>query len=323
MVRWYVASTSGYHTCPYATDDVTLFVFITLHNSKNTTYMWQRFKRAVKCSRAHPYVLRLLKPYTYLRHQLVYRRAHHVILSFPKSGRTWARVFLSGYTHFAYSVPHTLDFAFFRRVAPDIPQTLFRHGGSEITDLKKLDRYISRFHGKHILLIVRDPRDVVVSYYHETCNRDPRFMHKEKPPWTMSEFTRDEKFGIKHVVQFMNQWFLHRDMFESLQIVRYEEMRKHPETAFRTFLDFWKLPTIDEDAFRKAIKFSSFENMRVLEQMDFFADPRVRATQKENVFTYKTRKGKVGGFREETSAEDQAHMNKAMKKLNSVYGYIV
>jgi len=268
----------------------------------------------------HMVVLKLLHPYCWLRYHLIERHVRKCIVSFPKSGRTWVRTFLSGYVHKAFGTPHTLDFAFFRRVAPGFPRVVFKHGGHELApDI--LPEYIEEFAGKDVLLLVRDPRDVVVSFYYETIKRDPRFMHKDTNAlWSLSEFIRDERFGVEQIVRFMNLWYEKRTRFRSLTIVRYRDLRKEPHRYFRGILGFLGI-SIDEQAYQEAIDFSSFDNMRTLERQDFFADPRIRAADPNDPNSYKTRKGAVGGHKDAVSEEDRVFMNTVMKDLHPGFGY--
>lgn len=119
----------------------------------------------------------------------------------------------------------------------------------------------------------------------------------------------------------MNLWYDEKKSFHSLTVLRYRDLRKDPHKHFKTVLEFLGLRMTDEEVYTKAVEFSGFENMRKLEQKDFFADPRMRAKDAGEVSSFKTRKGKVGGYKESVSKEDQEYMNTAMKKLNPTFGF--
>src|SRR5499433_2808685 len=104
---------------------------------------------------------------------------HAIILSVPKSGRTWLRAFLCAYFCKRFGLEFTLR--------PDryhdqrIPRVIFSHDVFE--HRTKGDRW-DRLRGKYlvprrelnrarIILLVRDPRDCFVSLYLQLTKRDP------------------------------------------------------------------------------------------------------------------------------------------------------
>lgn len=243
-----------------------------------------------------------------------------VIVSFPKSGRTWFRVFLSSFFVHSYGSQYSLDFAPIFKIKKDVPRIIFDHGGHFDFGRKNIHKRIESRTGKRVVLLVRDPRDVVVSYFYEVTKRDGKEL---KWGGDMSSFIRDENFGIGQVISFMNEWYKHKDVFSDIYIVMYENLKLDPKKYFGEALQFMNLPGISEEALKKAVDFSSFENMRKLEEDDFYVDPRLRAREKGNESTYKTRKGKIGGYKSALSKEDLAYVNTQMKKLDSRFGYSV
>ena len=79
----------------------------------------------------------------------------------------------------------------------------------------KGDRW-DRFRGKYlvprrelnrakIILLARDPRDCFVSLYLQLTRRDPNAPVKLRQK-TVSEMLRDEKFGMRAIINAMNDW---------------------------------------------------------------------------------------------------------------------
>jgi hypothetical protein len=245
------------------------------------------------------------------------------VISFPKSGRTWFRVFLSGFLHYQYDLPFLLDFAFLRRLHKDVPRIVFRHGGHVGVFSEVTNAYIKKMSNRKILLLVRDPRDVVVSYYHELKKRNVPNSRDSKAlkADTLSEFVRDKEYGIEPIVAFMNMWSENRSSFKEMSLVRYEDLMENPRGTFSKALDFFGIPMISEDALIKAVEFSSFENMRKLEEEDFFGDPRLRPENMHDKSSYKTRKGVVSGYKEQLGSHDVLYVNEQMSKLDPYFGY--
>ena len=72
---------------------------------------------------------------------------------------------------------------------------------------------------------------------------------------------------------------------------------------------------------REAIEFSRFENMQKMEAAGAFDSKILRAGDVRDPESFKVRRGKIGGYREYLSAEDQLYAAKAIKKLDRRFGY--
>src|SRR5437016_12487990 len=153
-----------------------------------------------------------------------------IILSVPKSGRTWLRAFLCAYFCKRFGLEFTLRPD--RHQDQRIPRVVFSHDLFE--HRTKGDRW-DRLRGKYlvprrelnrakIILLARDPRDCFVSLYLQLTRRDPnaplRLRHK-----TVSEMLRDEKFGMRSIVSTMNDWLNEFSERENFTLVRYEALR--------------------------------------------------------------------------------------------------
>src|SRR5438105_5833539 len=133
-----------------------------------------------------------------------------IILSVPKSGRTWLRAFLCAYFCKRFGLEFTLwpD----RYDEQSIPRLIFTHDLFE--HRTKGDRW-DRFRGKYlvprreldrakIILLARDPRDCFVSLYLQLTRRDPNAPAKLGQK-TVSEMLRDRRFGMHAIINGMNE----------------------------------------------------------------------------------------------------------------------
>ncbi len=249
-----------------------------------------------------------------------------IILSVPKSGRTWLRAFLCAYFCKRFGLEFTLR--------PDrhderrIPRLIFSHDLFE--HRTKGDRW-DRFRGKYlvprselgrakIILLARDPRDCFVSLYLQLTRRDPnaprKFRHK-----TASEMLRDRRFGVRAIINAMNDWtneFSRRDNFT---LVRYEALRTSPAERFRDLLAVIGEAEPDATIFEDALEFSRFENMQKLEAAGAFDSNILHPGDVRDPESFKVRRGKVGGYREYLSLEDQKFAADALRKLDPRFGY--
>ena len=249
-----------------------------------------------------------------------------VILSIPKSGRTWLRAFLCAYFCRRFGLEFTLRPG--RYALSGFPRIVFSHDLFE--HRTKGDRW-DRIRGKYlvprrefsrakIILLARDPRDCFVSLYLQLTRRDPnapvRFKQK-----SVSEMLRDEKFGMRAIVNAMNDWLNEFSQRENFTLVRYEALRASPAEHFRDLLSVLGEPSPDANIFQEALEFSQFENMQKLEAAGAFDSNSLHPGDVRDPESFKVRRGKVGGYREYLSADDQQFAAVAMAELDRRFGY--
>lgn len=170
-----------------------------------------------------------------------------------------------------------------------------------------------------VLLIVRDPRDVAVSLAHHLGEPvSSSVTHMAREDFALAVFgphTRNQ------VVQHLGSWSLH---FESwcddsnlyCHIMRYEDMKRSPATAFRRMLEYLDIP-IHEGKLETALTLSSLENLKKLEGG--------KGGFKEAAATADTaffRKGEVGTHKGELAPEDRAKLELTHSKVMRRLGYL-
>jgi hypothetical protein len=249
-----------------------------------------------------------------------------VVLSAPKSGRTWLRTFLCAYLCKRYGLDFTLQPGRYNH--PGFPRVIFSHDRFE--HRTKGNRW-DYFRGKYlvprkelrrakIILLVRDPRDCFVSLYLQMTRRDPSAdaAFKQK---SASELLRDKRFGIRGVVRAMNDWLNEFADRKDFTIVRYEALRASPAEHFRDLLAVLGETTPDMSIFQEALEFARFENMQKLEAAGVFDSKILHPGDVRDPESFKVRRGKVGGYREYLSAEDLDYAVDALRELDSRFGY--
>ena len=101
----------------------------------------------------------------------MFASADLLVVSHTKSGRTWLRVMLSHVWHRTHGVPadELWAGANFHRIDPAIPILFLTHERNEPRAIRaRLPELVQH---KRLLLLIRDPRDVVVSWYHHHARR--------------------------------------------------------------------------------------------------------------------------------------------------------
>ncbi|MDO8446312.1 MAG: sulfotransferase domain-containing protein [Deltaproteobacteria bacterium] len=243
------------------------------------------------------------------------------LVSFPKSGRTWIRIFLYSYFAFCEKREFTLDE---RTVYSSnlFPRLVFTHDLWEHVTSKTWDRIRGKFlipgrlrRERAVLLIGRDPRDVIVSLYFQLANRDRVFNG------SLSDMLRHQVYGIQMMVDIMNSWISEWGERPDFKLISYESCKLDTERVFREILDFIGIDKVDEEAFAKSLEFSRFENMKNMEAGGRFDDKILKPGDLNDQESFKVRKGKVGGYREYLTVEDIGYSNLALTSLDPRYGY--
>ena len=132
---------------------------------------------------------------------------------------------------------------------------------------------------------------------------------------------RDEKFGMRAIINTMNHWlneFSHGDNFT---LVRYEALRAARRNISAICLRCSENQRQTRMMFQEALEFSRFENMQKLEAAGAFDSNILHPGDVRDPESFKVRRGKVGGYREYLSAGDQQFAAAAMKELDPRFGY--
>ncbi|MGA8431717.1 MAG: sulfotransferase domain-containing protein [Candidatus Sulfotelmatobacter sp.] len=188
------------------------------------------------------------------------------LVSYPRSGNTWTRFLLGNLI--------SRDPVTFANIESLIPEIYFNP--DRVMRALPRPRLIKSHecfqpHYRHVIYIVRDPRDVAVSFYHHNVKAgnipDNYPMGDFVPRFIDAEF--DTKWGSwsDHV----RSWLLLRHGKPGFIFIRYEDMKRQPLreleriAAFLRQLSFSSVETNDAQL-QRAIEMSSPERMRALEK---------------------------------------------------------
>ena len=247
-----------------------------------------------------------------------------IVVSIPKSGRTWVRTFLCAYFCEKIGQPFTLE----PEKYEGVPQVIYTHDLFE--QRTKADRW-DKLRGKYLIpqrdrigrpmiLLARDPRDAFVSLYIQLTRRTKETPDKLKQMST-SQLLRDPAFGIESMVEIMNSWLAEWSNRPDFLLLRYEGLRNEPGPQFRQLLQLLGERHVDETAFLHALEFSDFGYMKKLEGAGAFTSKILRAGDMQDPESFKVRRGKVGGFEDYLSPDDQVYAAVALQRLDPRFDY--
>src|SRR6266508_6321844 len=249
-----------------------------------------------------------------------------IVLSIPKSGRTWLRAFLCAYFCRRFGLEFTLRPG--RYALPGFPRVVFSH---DLFEHRTKGDWWDRIRGKYlvprrelgrakIILLARDPRDCFVSLYLQITRRDPN-APLELRQKSVSEMLRDKRFGVRAIINTMNDWIDEFSRRDNFILIRYEALHASPAEHFRDLLALLGESTPDIAIFQEALEFARFENMQKLEAAGAFDSKILRPGDVRDPESFKVRRGKVGGYREYLSIEDQKYAADALAELDVRFGY--
>jgi hypothetical protein len=175
---------------------------------------------------------------------------------------------------------------------------------------------IDRYYKDRIIFIRRDPRDGVVSYYHD-CRR--------RNLWngSLKEFLRTPEFGIERIVAFNRGWLARKALFNDFLEVRYEDMRADSSSELRRIVNFTRCPFVSDRAIDECVENHSFHCMKQREKSgelnQIFGERFTKAgTSGDHMMV---RRGVIGGYIDELDHEDRAFCTKVIASyMDSITG---
>ena len=237
------------------------------------------------------------------------------VVSFPKTGRTWLRVMLGKVLSETYTLPgdSLLDIYSLTKIA-GIKRAMFTHDGP-LHLMSSLPYYQLTFNNNrykqvHVVFIVRDIRDTIVSSYFQETKRANTFQG------SIGEFIRDDIFGIRKLIAFYNIWFENTHVPKTFTLVRYEDMKRDASSELNKVLNVLGADKADDAAVRTAVEFATFDNMRKMELEGRFKDAMMKPGKVTgDPKTLKTRRGQIGSFVEHLLDEDIKYIHDELERM--------
>jgi len=264
-------------------------------------------------------------------------RASLLIIGHPKSGNTWLKVMLSRLYQVRHGLPasqliNTDEFA--RRI-PQIPRlaatnACYSYEGA-VGERLAADAPDNPLRHKPVLLLVRNPIDIAVSWYYQFTRRQSRAKQElinhtiahpiDRRTVGMWEFIRHSDIGLPFLIDYLNTWYRNVQRLDRRLVVRYEDLRAQPEPVLAEITAFMG-ETFSGEEIHEAVQFASFDNLRQMEASGFFRQGGMRLRRRGDPSAFKTRRGKVGGYRDELTPEQAAELEALVaERLDPALGY--
>ena len=247
------------------------------------------------------------------------READAVVVSFPKSGRTFVRAMVARLYQRRFGIDERalLEFPTLRRSPGDVPRILFTHAGDAMRRPDEIRIDPSQFAGKNVVLIARHPGDIAVSRYHHLKHRSRDRARRRLAEQPLESFVWAPEGGIPSIVAFLNQFAA----LPGVTILRYEDFLAKPEQALAKLAKAIGLKASKQDL-ADAVAFGSVPSLKQREREGYFTSSRLRRARKGDEQSGKVRTGKSGGYRAELDTETAAGIDTYLREnLDPRFGY--
>ena len=248
--------------------------------------------------RAAAQLLRLVPGMTAMRRDLRdaawLRDADAVVVSYPKSGRTFVRAMLARLYNrrFALDERKLLEFPLLRQAPAAAPRVLFTHAGDTMRRADQIHVDPSVYRHKKLVLITRHPADIAISRYHHLKHRSRDRARRRLAEQPLESFVWADQGGLPSIVTFLNQFA----SIPGITLIRYEDFIARPEESLARLAAAIGLEVTPEDV-ADAVAFGSLSNLKQLEREGYFTSPRLRRARRGDAKSGKVRSGTVGGYR--------------------------
>lgn len=136
---------------------------------------------------------------------------------------------------------------------------------------------------------------------------------------SLSEFLHEPVGNFDTLLAFYNLWAARQGFGSRVLVVRYEDMHTNPSGELRRVTDFVGLGEVGEETIAEAVAFSSFDRMKKMERENQMGNSKLRPSDPADANSYKTRKGQIGGYRDDLSPAEIASLDERMRKLLRAY----
>ncbi|MBN8197314.1 sulfotransferase domain-containing protein [Thalassospira povalilytica] len=230
------------------------------------------------------------------------------LVEFPKSGITWLTFLIASVNLQKSGIERQPTFFAINDLVPDIHVSRHLPPPLPFPDM----RFIKSHAGYNplyskVIYLVRDPRDVMVSYY----------AFARKLGWyngSLHDMIKDPQFGIKAWVAHANSWLDETKPSVSFNVIRYEDLQANAGGVLKRIYSLLGY-SIEDEIIGRAVDLASFSAMKENEAFCSENNPTLPAD-----FKFVREGG--SSYKAEISKEDIDFIEKVAGETMSAFGYI-
>ena len=237
-----------------------------------------------------------------------------IVASYPKSGSTWLSNLL-----LCYFKPKPWNFYDYKHSVQEWygPREISEH--RHLTLIKTHQPYCNSFPEIPIIHLIRDPRNVVISYYeglrkHGHIDID----------LSLSEFVKEFINGIRF--DGFGSWNFNVGSFDKRKkgiiYVRYEDLESNSYEVLKSIINFLNIKPLQENILNECLEFCSRDSMRknqLKNQKEIDSLNNVLPGFEDQLFT----SPKTRDWKDSLNHTDSYHIISTFKKEINKFGYYV
>ncbi len=262
-------------------------------------------------------------------------RADLVMIRHPKTGGTWLRAMLTHLYahHYGISERRVFKSDELQRQDRRLPRWAITNGMAswEKVVAECFAEGSPLIAGRKFLFVARHPGDIVVSWYIQYTRRTKAFKRElleaeltvpiDRDTVDRWEFIQHPELGLPWLIRYHNFWAEQLKDRPDALIVRYEDLRLETETTLARIGEFIG-ESFTTEQIRAAVAFGSVDNMRKLEESNYFQNNSLKLRHPTDQNMRKVRRAQVGGYRQDLSPEQLAWVDEQVdSQLDPVFGY--
>ena len=249
--------------------------------------------------------------------------ANFLIIGHPKSGNTWLKVMISRLYQLRYDLPESklINTDEFARKFPEIPRLAATNGyysyEGEVGKLLAVGAADNPLRHKPVMFLARNPIDIAVSWFHQFTKRQSRAKQELINHWIdhpvdrnttqMWDFVRHSDIGLPSLIEYQNTWARNVQALDHGLLVKYEELRAEPVATLHKITQLMG-EDFSEEQRRAGVEWASYDNLQKLQTSGTFSQGGMKLVNANDPSTFKVRRGKVGGYREDFPPEQVAEL---------------
>ena len=233
------------------------------------------------------------------------------LCTYPKSGTTWLGFMIAQILK--PDPKEQIDLKSMGQYVPDVNLLYTQRGSLEQYSQMSDPRFFlchaaCDLNLPKVVYVIRDPRDVMVSYWHYQ-----KFLKKDYQQ-SLADFICDDSHWPCEWDEHVASWLL-PTTHPNLLMVRYEELHEDGGNVLRAVLDFAGVRYTNR-AISAAVEASRFDRMRAAEER--FGVHGKAGDQRERF----VRKGRIGSWRVEMNADEQRLLQQKYGDVMRQLGYV-
>ena len=279
------------------------------------------------------------------------------LASYPKSGNTWVRSFLSSllYTKDGIADLNSIQISqyplrgHFKGLTNEFENiNLLSEKWILSQDLLNLDNKIKFFKTHHVMCnfgknsftnykntfgviyIVRDPRNIITSilnfYSKKNYDEAKKFIFDEKKIIGVDLSKKNENISDNNIITLISSWKTHYNSWKNFKknflLIKYENLINNEETEFlkiRAYLEEKLNLKFSDNKFDTAVSSNSFDKLKKIEEKEgFYENITIDPNKKVNFFNLGPKNDYKNLLEKKISMEIEKNFNSEMKEL----GYI-